>query len=59
MSIDTAVEVVRKLRPRWVIPSHWSPANGGGYLDVKAFQAALAGLAEVVIPGEAATAAAV
>ncbi len=57
MSIDTAVEVVRKLRPRWVIPSHWNPSNGGGYLDVKAFQAALAGLAEVVIPRAAQTAA--
>ena len=51
-SIDDSVAAIRQMRPRWVIPSHWSAGPGGGFLDVKAFQAAVGDLAEVVIPDQ-------
>jgi len=50
LAIDHAIETVKILRPRWVIPSHWQGGGGRGLLDVRAFQAALSPLAEVVIP---------
>jgi len=51
MNVDAAVEAVRCLRPRWVIPSHWgSPSEGGTALDVKMFEAQLAGMAQLVMP---------
>lgn len=50
MDSAAAVEAVRRLQPRWVIPSHWGSTEGGSYLDLRAFQAALGDLAEVVIP---------
>lgn len=50
LAIDYAVETVKILKPRWVIPSHWQAGGGSGLLDVKAFQAALSPLTEVVIP---------
>ncbi|MBN2471147.1 MAG: MBL fold metallo-hydrolase [Anaerolineae bacterium] len=49
LNLDHAVEAVRQLKPRWVIPSLWTQ-NGRGVLDLRAFEAALEGLAEVVIP---------
>ncbi|GAB4570516.1 MAG: MBL fold metallo-hydrolase [Anaerolineae bacterium] len=49
LDLEHTLDVVRKLRPRWVIPGGWTE-NGRGYLDVKAFQAAVSELAEVVIP---------
>ncbi len=49
LDLDYVVEAVRILRPRWVIPSHWAD-NGRGYLELKAFEAALSGSAEIVIP---------
>lgn len=51
-SIDDSVAAIRRMRPRWVIPSHWSAGPGGGFLDVKAFQAAIGELAEVVVPDQ-------
>jgi L-ascorbate metabolism protein UlaG (beta-lactamase superfamily) len=51
-SIDDSVAAIRRMRPRWVIPSHWSSGPGGGFLDVKAFQAAIGDLAEVVVPDQ-------
>jgi L-ascorbate metabolism protein UlaG (beta-lactamase superfamily) len=51
-SIDDSVAAIRQMQPRWVIPSHWSSGPGGGFLDVKAFQAAIGDLAEVVIPDQ-------
>ena len=51
MDAVRAVEAVKCLRPRWVIPSHWgSPLEGGTLADVKVFTAGLKGLAEVVVP---------
>ncbi|MBN1965540.1 MAG: MBL fold metallo-hydrolase [Anaerolineae bacterium] len=50
MNVDAAVEAVRLLKPRWVVPSHWGAAEGGSYLDLRTFQAAVGKLAEVVIP---------
>jgi hypothetical protein len=50
------VEVVRALRPHWVIPYHWNAGAGGSFLDVRVFQAAVGDLANVVIAGQMATA---
>ena len=51
MGVDNAVEAVRRLRPRWVIPSHWgSPAEGGTVVDVKLFTERVKGLAELAVP---------
>lgn len=54
MTVDGAIEAVRRLRPRWVIPSHWgSPAEGGSIVDVKAFAKGIDGLCELVLPERA------
>lgn len=51
MDWQEAIEAIRRLRPRWVIPSHWGSASeGGSLLDVKAFTKGVEGLAEIVIP---------
>lgn len=51
MDPEAAIEAVKCLKPRWVIPSHWgSPSEGGSLLDVKAFTRGVEGLAEVVLP---------
>lgn len=54
--IDELVEVVATLRPRWVIPNHINADAGGSALDVRAFQAAVGDLADVIIPGQVAAA---
>ena len=54
MTVDGAIEAVRRLRPRWVIPSHWgSPAEGGSIVDVKAFAKGIDGVCELVLPERA------
>jgi L-ascorbate metabolism protein UlaG (beta-lactamase superfamily) len=51
MGVEHAVEAVRRLRPRWVIPSHWgSPAEGGTAVDVRLFTERVKGLAELALP---------
>ncbi len=51
MGYEGAAEAVRRLRPRWVIPSHWgSPAEGGTALDVRLFAERVGGLAELILP---------
>jgi L-ascorbate metabolism protein UlaG (beta-lactamase superfamily) len=51
MDVDSAVEAVRRLRPRWVIPSHWGTSlEGGTSLDARMFADQLGSLAEVVMP---------
>jgi L-ascorbate metabolism protein UlaG (beta-lactamase superfamily) len=53
MDIEAAVEAVRRLRPRWVIPSHWGTnLEGGSALDAKVFKEYVErdNLAQVVIP---------
>ncbi len=51
LDIEHAVDAVRKLRPRWVIPSHWNEGSTG-LLDVRTFRSALDDLVEVVLPAE-------
>ncbi len=54
MGVEDAVEAVRRLRPRWVIPSHWgSPAEGGTALDVRLFTEQVADMAQVLTPEQA------
>jgi L-ascorbate metabolism protein UlaG (beta-lactamase superfamily) len=51
MDVENAVEAVRRLRPRWVIPSHWGTSlEGGTSLDARMFADQLGSLAEVVLP---------
>ncbi len=47
MSVSAAVEAVKILRPRWVIPGHCS-GKGSSYLDIRAFQQAVGSHAEVM-----------
>ncbi len=62
MDVPTAVEAVRRLKPRWVIPSHWgtnsegghwgTTSEGGSSLDAKLFTEYVEreNLAQVVVP---------
>jgi L-ascorbate metabolism protein UlaG (beta-lactamase superfamily) len=51
MDVESAVEAVRRLRPRWVIPSHWGTTlEGGTSLDVRIFADRVSDMAEVVMP---------
>lgn len=51
MSIADAVQAVQRMRPRWVIPSHWGVAGeGASVADARDFAAALKGTAEVILP---------
>lgn len=52
MTVEEAVQAVRVIRPKWVIPSHYGPGGGEGgtLLDLKAFIAAVGDLAIVVVP---------
>lgn len=49
LNLERAVELVRSLQPRWVIPSHWG-TFGGTVIEVQALERALRGLAMVVAP---------
>jgi L-ascorbate metabolism protein UlaG (beta-lactamase superfamily) len=51
MGVEDAVEAVQRLRPRWVIPSHWgSLSEGGTNLDVRMFADRVGDLAQVLAP---------
>lgn len=52
MSAEDAVNAVRQMRPRWVIPSHWgnNSAEGGSILDLKTFARGVEGITEVILP---------
>jgi len=52
LDVDGAVEAVKKMRPRWVIPSNWGDDNpeGASRVDMQAFKDAVGGRATVVIP---------
>lgn len=51
LTVSEAVEVVKKMRPRWVIPSNWGPlTEGASELDALEFKRAVSGRAEVIIP---------
>jgi L-ascorbate metabolism protein UlaG (beta-lactamase superfamily) len=47
LNVDRAVQLVNRLRPQWVVPSHWG-TFGGTHLDVQVLERALSGRAEVV-----------
>jgi len=50
LDVPGAVDVVKKMHPRWVIPSHWgSVGEGATREDAKAFKDAIGGRATVVI----------
>ncbi len=52
MDVMNAVEAVRRLRPRWVIPSHWgTTSEGGSAIDARIFvdRVRQENLAEVVL----------
>lgn len=51
MTLDEALEAVRLMRPRYVIPSHWgSTHDGSTYLEAQAFAQQVGTSAEVIIP---------
>jgi L-ascorbate metabolism protein UlaG (beta-lactamase superfamily) len=51
MNFESAAEAVRRLRPRWVIPSHWGTlSEGGTALDVRMFEEQIGDMAQVVMP---------
>ena len=51
MNAVAAVEAVRVLHPRWVIPSHWgSPSEGGTVVDVREFRQGAESIAQIVVP---------
>jgi L-ascorbate metabolism protein UlaG (beta-lactamase superfamily) len=47
LSLERTVDLVKELRPTWVIPSHWGTL-GGTSVEVQALVRALDGLAKVV-----------
>jgi L-ascorbate metabolism protein UlaG (beta-lactamase superfamily) len=51
LSVESAVEAVKVLRPRWVIPSNWG-ATGEGVteLEAKRFKHLIGQQAEVILP---------
>jgi L-ascorbate metabolism protein UlaG (beta-lactamase superfamily) len=51
MNVDNAVEAVRRLKPRWVFPSHWGTTlEGGTVFEARMFADQVGSLAEVVLP---------
>ena len=51
LSIETAVEAVNLLRPRYVIPSNWGETGeGASEIDAKQFKKLVGGRAEVILP---------
>ncbi|MFN7208894.1 MAG: MBL fold metallo-hydrolase [Aggregatilineales bacterium] len=51
MTLSAAIEAVRLMRPRYVIPSHWGSAHEGAtLLDARALAEQIGDLAEVIIP---------
>jgi L-ascorbate metabolism protein UlaG (beta-lactamase superfamily) len=54
MSVQNAIEAVRRLRPRWVVPSHWGNSyEGGSILEYRAFERGIQGLAQLATPERA------
>jgi len=47
LTVQEAAEVVKQMRPRWVIPSNWGP---GMEINVRMFKQEVGGRAEVLIP---------
>jgi L-ascorbate metabolism protein UlaG (beta-lactamase superfamily) len=49
LNLDGTVKLVEKMKPLWVVPSHWG-GSGGTLLDVQALNRALEGQTNVVMP---------
>jgi L-ascorbate metabolism protein UlaG (beta-lactamase superfamily) len=47
LTVNEAAEVVKQMRPRWVIPCNWGAANQA---DIRLFKQQVSGRAEVVLP---------
>jgi L-ascorbate metabolism protein UlaG (beta-lactamase superfamily) len=47
LTVQEAVEVVKQMRPRWVIPCNWGP---GTQEDARLFKKEVGGRAEVILP---------
>jgi len=47
LTVLEAVEVVKQMRPRWVIPCNWGP---GTQADARLFKKEVGGRAEVILP---------
>jgi L-ascorbate metabolism protein UlaG (beta-lactamase superfamily) len=53
LTVEEAVEVVKLMRPRWVIPCNWGASREGATrLDALRFKALVAERATVIIPDE-------
>lgn len=52
MSLSGTMSLVNRMKPSWLIPSHWG-TSGGTYLDVQALARALDGQTQVVLPDRA------
>lgn len=51
LTMSEAVEVVKKMRPRWVLPSNWGPlTEGASEHDAAQFKREVGERAEVIIP---------
>ncbi|PJF29319.1 MAG: hypothetical protein CUN52_09005 [Phototrophicales bacterium] len=51
LSVEDAVEVVKMMRPRWVMPSNWGYPNEGATIhDAQRFQRLVGNFANVIIP---------
>lgn len=52
LDVDGAVDTVKKMHPRWVIPSNWGDdtSEGASRVDMQNFKDAVGGRATVVIP---------
>ncbi len=50
LTVEDAIEVIKMMRPRWVIPSNWGPSGKGASLtDVQRLKAAVSEITEVVV----------
>ncbi|MFW5692027.1 MAG: MBL fold metallo-hydrolase [Chloroflexota bacterium] len=51
MNVSQAVEVIQRMRPRWVIPSNWgSTSERAGLMDVRELQEMARDYTEVLLP---------
>ncbi len=53
LSVEEAVEVVDRMRPRWVLPSHWgSAASNATLFDAQRFKRLVGDRAQVILPAK-------
>jgi L-ascorbate metabolism protein UlaG (beta-lactamase superfamily) len=50
LNVDDAIAVVKAMRPRWVIPSHWGFLGSATQFDAQTLRDATRDIAEVLIP---------